>query len=98
MVVKRRRCHRTVLMLNASDFELRSEWLNIENEHFHLHIHWRKVAAAWMLKRGDSLCSVHFMDAAGDSVFNLSLIRSDGEFNAAALKHYQQIWQRQANQ
>jgi len=85
----------TELMLHASDFESRGEWLNIENEHFHLHIHWQKVAAAWMLQRGDSLRSVHFVDAAGDAVFNLSLIKSDGEFDEAALRQYQQVWQRQ---
>ena len=87
----------TELMLNAGDFEARGEWLNIENEHFHLHIHWHKVTAAWMLQRGDSLRSVHFVDVAGDAVFNLSLIKSEGEFNAAALAHYQQIWQRQVD-
>jgi len=87
----------TELMLNASDFESRGEWLNIENEHFHLHIHWQRVAAAWMLQRSDSLRSVHFVDAAGDAVFNLSLIKSEGEFDSAAVNHYQQVWQRQAD-
>jgi len=87
----------TELMLDAGDFESRGEWLNMENAHFHLHIHWHKVTAAWMLQRGDSLRSVHFVDASGDAVFNLSLIKSEGEFDVAALKHYQQIWQRQVN-
>ncbi|MBL1277039.1 MAG: precorrin-3B C(17)-methyltransferase [Ectothiorhodospiraceae bacterium] len=87
----------TELMLNASDFKLRGEWLNIENEHFHLHIHWHKVASAWMLERGDSLRSVHFADDKGDSVFNISLLKTDGEFTAAVLSHYEQIWQRQVN-
>ena len=87
----------TELMLNASDFTLRGEWLNIENEHFHLHIHWQKVASAWMLERGDSLRSVHFTDDKGDSVFNISLLKTDGEFTATALKHYEQVWLRQMN-
>lgn len=85
----------TELMLHARDFKSRGEWLNIENEHFHVHINWQKVADAWMLQRGDSLRSVHFVDAQGDAVFNISLIKSDGEFNAAAESHYQQVWQRQ---
>ncbi len=87
----------TELMLHAADFKSRGEWLNIENEHFHVHIHWHKVNSAWMLQRGDSLRSVHFVDAQGDAVFNISLIKIDGEFDAAAENHYQQIWQRQVN-
>ncbi|VAW86396.1 Cobalt-precorrin-3 C(17)-methyltransferase [hydrothermal vent metagenome] len=85
----------TELMISARDFELRGEWLNIENDHFHLHIHWAKVAHAWMIQRGDTLRSIHFVDAAGDSVFNLSLIRQDGEFESTAETNYQQSWQQQ---
>ncbi len=84
------------LMLNASDFKMRGEWLNIESDHFHLHIHWAKVADAWMVQRGNSLRSVHFVDAAGHAVFNLSLIRQEGEFNSKAQTSYQEVWQRES--
>ena len=83
------------LMLHAADFKVRGEWLNIENEHFHLHLHWAKVSSAWMVQRGDQLRSVHFLDAAGHAVFNLSLIRQDGEFNPTAESSYQSCWQQQ---
>ncbi len=85
----------TEVMLNGADFKARGEWLNLENEYFHLHIHWAKVAGAWMVQRGDSLRSIHFVDAAGDAVFNLSLRKTEAEFDAGALAHYQQLWQQQ---
>ncbi len=84
------------LMLNGVDFKDKGEWLNIENDHFHFHIHWAKVNSAWMVQRGDSLRSIHFVDAAGDAVFNLSLRKMEAEFDADALAYYQQLWQRQA--
>ncbi len=83
------------LMLNEADFKSRGEWLNIENEHFHLHIHWHKVAAAWLVQQGDRLRSIHFVDTAGDSLFNLSLRKTEGEFDDKAQAHYQQLWQQQ---
>ena len=85
------------LMLNASDFKARGEWLNIENDHFHLHIHWSKVTEAWMVQRGDSLRSVHFVDVTGHSIFNLSLIRREGEFNSEAETSYQKVWHRESD-
>ncbi len=83
------------LMLNGADFQSRGEWLNIENENFHLHIHWQQVAAAWLVQQGDRLRSIHFVDAAGDSVFNLSLRKTEGAFEKQALAHYRQLWQQQ---
>ncbi len=83
------------LMLNGANFKQRGEWLNIENEHFHLHIHWQKVAGAWMVQQHDRLYSIHFVDAVGDSVFNLSLRKTAARFDKQALAHYQQLWQQQ---
>ena len=82
------------LMLRAADFVLKGDWLNVESAPFHMHINWSKVDNAWLLRRGDSLRGVHFNDARGNTVFNLSLVRSDGEFEAEALQQYEQAWQR----
>ena len=38
----------TELMLQGEDFRQRGDWLNIENEHFHLHVNWSKVAAVFL--------------------------------------------------
>ena len=83
------------LIVNAEAFKMRGEWLNIENAHFHLHIHWVKVSAAWFIQKGRVLRSVHFVDAAGNAVFNLSLVRQEGEFEATAEQFYQQCFQQQ---
>ncbi|HHJ80333.1 MAG TPA: precorrin-3B C(17)-methyltransferase [Candidatus Tenderia electrophaga] len=86
----------TEVMLNADNFKLRGEWLNMENDHFHLHIHWAKVAGAWLVQKGDSLRSVHFVDAGGNAVFNLSLRKLAAEFDVAAETCYQEFFQQQA--
>ncbi len=83
------------LMLKGADFKSRGEWLNIENEYFHLHIHWQKVAGAWMVQQRDRLYSIHFVDAEGHSVFNLSLRKTGTALDTPALAHYQQLWQQQ---
>ena len=82
------------LMTHANDFEQRGDWLNIENPHFHLHINWASVQQAWFVRRGDTLCSVHFTNQQNQTVFNLSLVRENNAFNNDALKTYEQDWQR----
>lgn len=80
------------LLIHASDFGQRGDWLTIENEHFHLHIDWSQVHQAYFLRRGDNLRGVYFLDAAGESVFNLLLVRKDGRFDEAATKQFEQAW------
>lgn len=80
------------LMLNGEAFALRNDWLHIENEHFHLHVNWSNITQAWLIKRGDTLCGVHFTDQQYNSVFNLSLVREDKAFNATALQAFEASW------
>ena len=80
------------MMLNASDFSTRGDWLNIENEHFHLHINWSLVKIAWFIRRGDSLRGVHFLDSKGNTVFNLSLVRKDGIFEGTTEQDFDNAW------
>ncbi|MDH5326872.1 MAG: precorrin-3B C(17)-methyltransferase [Gammaproteobacteria bacterium] len=81
------------LMIDAADFKSRGNWLNIENDHFHLHINWTQVHSAWLVSRGDSLRSVVFTDTKDESVFNVSLIREKGQFEPQALQQFEQLWQ-----
>jgi precorrin-3B C17-methyltransferase len=81
------------LMVKAEDFALRGDWLNIETEHVHLHVNWPRVQQAWFIRRGDKLCAVYFTDEQNETVFNLSLVRKEGVFNAAALQTYEKDWQ-----
>lgn len=80
------------LMINSNEFQRRGDWLAIENEHFHLHIEWSRVATAWLMQRGETLRSVHFVDAAGETVFNLSLIRKEGAFDKSAEQQFEEAW------
>ncbi len=82
------------LMIHAEDFAMRRDWLNIENEHFHLHVNWTRVQQAWFIRRGDRLYGVHFTDKRNETVFNLSLVRKDGEFNRTALQSFENDWQK----
>ncbi len=80
------------LMINGDEFQRRGDWLAIENDHFHLHIEWSRVAAAWFVRRGETLRGVHFVDAACETVFNLSLLRKDGAFDKIAEQQFEQSW------
>lgn len=81
------------MMLHAEDFQLRGNWLNIENKHFHLHINWSNVEQAWLVQQGETLCGVHFTDGKNDTVFNLSLVRKDSAFETQGRQAFAQAWQ-----
>ncbi|VAX09908.1 Cobalt-precorrin-3 C(17)-methyltransferase [hydrothermal vent metagenome] len=81
------------LFLQADDLSLSETQLKIENEHFHLHVDWSRVSAAWLVRRADRLCGIYFTDNFNQTVFNLSLLRTDGEFNTNALQQFEQLWQ-----
>lgn len=80
------------LLMQSPVFVRRNDWINIETEHFHLHIDASRIAQTWALRRGDSLRSLHFIDAAGKSVFNLSLIRKDAAFDPSAESSFEALW------
>ena len=82
------------LLIHASDFGRRDDWLTIENEHFHLHINWSQVRQAYFVKRSNTLRGVYFLDAAGESVFNLLLVRINNQFDPVAETHFEQTWRR----
>ncbi|MCK5899091.1 MAG: hypothetical protein KAG06_08470, partial [Methylococcales bacterium] len=78
----------TELFLNSCEFELRKQWLNIENEAFHLHINWRNVTRVYFASRESLNYSLNFVDDFGKLVFRLSLMKQDGEFNPTTLQSY----------
>ncbi len=83
----------TELMVKAEQFKQKGDWLNIENDYCHLHIDWSRVQRAWFVSRADSLRSVYFIDALGNTVFNLSLRRKEGQFEESCEPAYQQAKQ-----
>ncbi len=80
------------LIIHAEEFSQRGEWLNIETPYFHLHIHWTEVKQGWLIRRGESLRGVHFTNARGETLFNLSLVRQEEQFDPEALAAFEQDW------
>lgn len=83
----------TELFLHAKDFKRRGDWLNIENDAFHLHINHQKIDSVWLGWRDGKSYGVHFVDNKGSLVFRLLLMKQDGEFTEQALNAYQHTWQ-----
>jgi len=82
------------LLLHASDFSRRGDWLSLTNEHFHLHVDWSRVRRGWLLRRSDNLRGLYLTDARQDVVFSLSLVRKDGDFEQGAKQCFEQAWER----
>lgn len=80
------------MMLNGTELNLSGDRLNVENEHFHLHVDWRRVARAWLVRRGDQSCGVHFIDSHGNTVCKLLLARQGKTFDAAAEQQFNLAW------
>ncbi len=80
------------LTIQAKELVQKNDWLSIENEHFHLHINWPSVAKVTLVRRDDSYRSAFFTDIHGHAVFNISLMRTDQQFNEAALQAFETFW------
>ncbi len=81
------------LKMHAKDMVQKNDWLNIENDYFHLHINWPSVTNVTLVRRDDSYRSAFFTDIHGHSVFNMSLVRTDNKFDEAAFKAFEAVWQ-----
>ncbi|VAW98730.1 Cobalt-precorrin-3 C(17)-methyltransferase [hydrothermal vent metagenome] len=86
------------LMMTGEQFIAKNNWLNIENQHFHLHIDWTKVTQAYFIQKNDSMRAIYFLNIHGDSIFNLSLVRADGEFDTIAETEYKTLWKQYSSQ
>jgi len=80
------------MMFHAKDLSKRGDWINVENVYFHMHIDWSRVVNASFIKCADRLRGVHFFDKHDQTVFNISLVRKDGQFENATSKYFDQSW------
>lgn len=80
------------LFLYGKDFEHRGDWLNIESEHFHLHINWSKVTDVYFACFEQRSYALSFLDTFGRLVFRVLLMKDGEIFNPELLKTYQQAW------
>lgn len=79
------------LLCGAGDFSRRGDWLNLVNPHCHLHIDTSRIAGLWLYSRESHQHGAYFLDAAGEAVFSLLLVKpeSGGTFDSAALEYFQ---------
>lgn len=82
------------LLLDEPAFSRRGDWLSIESPHFHLHIDGSRIHQAWFVRCGNRLRALYFVDTAGNTVFNLSLVREGVSFHKEAEQHFARAWQR----
>lgn len=82
----------TELFLYGQDFQQRDDWLNIENEAFHLHIDWSRVDGAYFASRQNKSYGINFIDNLGRLLFRLLLTKQDGAFVDNSLIAYHNSW------
>lgn len=78
------------MMLNSADFSQRGDWISIENDYFHCHINWSEVTSAWFVRNNEKLLGLQFFNQHGETVFNLSVLKHDGQFSDDAVANYEQ--------
>lgn len=81
------------LLLTTDNFSTKGDWLNITNEHFHLHINKQRLANAWFYSHGDKQHGVYFTDTLGKLVFSILLVKTDGEYDSAKLSQFKEAIQ-----
>jgi len=82
----------TECLLNGDQLELKGGWLNCVTDAFHIHVNWANVDHAYLAKRGEKSIGVHFLDAAGDLVFRLLLVKEGDVFSQKALVAFDSLW------
>jgi precorrin-3B C17-methyltransferase len=78
------------LLLTADNLVRRGDWLNLVNDHFHLHVDMSQIQHAWFLSRGEQQHGVYFCDRHGNTVFSLLLVKHDQAYDAGALASFTQ--------
>ncbi|WP_228124854.1 precorrin-3B C(17)-methyltransferase [Candidatus Methylospira mobilis] len=73
------------LLLQAVNLVRRGDWLNLVNEHFHLHVDISGIQRAWFFSRADLQHGVYFCDKHGNAVFSLLLVKQGLTYDAGSL-------------
>ena len=81
------------MLLNNAEYKQKEDWLSIENEHFHLHVNWSQVSQGWFVRHPDKLLGMQFFNPQSETVFNLSVVKQDGQFSKESIQHYDQAWE-----
>ncbi len=78
------------LLLDTTNFSAKGDWLNITNEHFHLHINKQQISNAWFYSDGEKQQGVYFTDVNGELLFSLLLVKTEGRYEEEKLNQFNQ--------
>ena len=75
------------LFVQGADLQLKNGWLNLINDHFHLHVDWSKAQKIWFVNRGNEARGIQAVDAQGGALLNLWLM-ADQAVDSQSLAYY----------
>ncbi|WP_051906870.1 precorrin-3B C(17)-methyltransferase [Methylomarinum vadi] len=78
------------ILLEAQNLTRKNTWLNLTNEHCHLHVDTARIAGAWFFCQGDKQQGLYLTDAHGEAICSLLLVKAGGQFDQNALECFQQ--------
>lgn len=84
------------LLVDNLALEQHGDWLNLEQDTFHLHINWAEVSQVWFSTRGDNQRGLYFLNEHGDLLFHILLVREGELFNPDREKRFMEDWSRLA--
>ncbi|MDQ6973896.1 MAG: precorrin-3B C(17)-methyltransferase [Mariprofundaceae bacterium] len=82
----------TECLLTGDQLDRKGDWLNVVTDTFHIHVNWANVHHAYLAKRGEKSLGAHFVNAAGDMVFRLLLVKEGDDFNPDAIAAFEKTW------
>ncbi len=81
------------LLGDAVQLQLKGEWLSLEQEQFHLHVHWVKVAQVWFSQRGETQRGLYCLNSQGNVLFHILLARESGNFDLNGERKFLGDWE-----
>lgn len=80
------------LLIRIGEATRRGNWLNLVSGDFHLHVDLGQIAALWFYSQSDRQHGVYLLDADGNSVVSLLLVRQHDAFNDTELNAFQKAF------
>lgn len=78
------------ILLQAKDLTRKGQWLNLVNEHCHLHADTGRIASAWFFSQGEQQHGLYLIDALGGLIASLLLVKTGDQFTQQTLDSFQQ--------
>lgn len=80
------------LLMDRMEVKVHGEWLNLEHEQFHLHVHWIKADQLWFVRRGENQRGLYCLDSQGNVLFHVLLVRESGNFDLNGERQFFGDW------